>query len=315
MLWLTIALALAVAPQDADEIEEIVVYDNPFAQWDETRWWVASEQIIPTGVWLGTRTDRLFFSTAWQIEAIVACRLTDREGRRRRDVRCRVEESAIRAATVDQWQRPSDRVWVDTVLGELRDGLSGVEIWLRASASGRVLKVDVEQLDDFAPGVFEHVASQVFNPFNIEIPARGLVHREAWMNYRDPLLQLPQTLATRSHTQAAHHPYKLDDRWVVQSIGASSVAIIYETQAMEEEELFCRLAMNSVAVYGADDQILAERAWNVTGKDIPYWHAGRLRRLGPDERVELGTTEQISPRGRTLPNVATWEPVDPELLR
>lgn len=305
------SLATASVPS-----EEVVVFGEPFAQWDGTRWAVRTEQVVPTGIWLGTRSDRTFFAVDWQVDAVVACELDGREGPNRRDVRCRVEESALRVAGLDRWQRASDREWVQTILEEIDVALADVSVWLRVGKGGQVVGIDVEQSDTFEPGVFEHIAHQIFNPFHLHVQPYGLRDDDAWLRTEDPLLRPPRTLSTRGHVEVAHFSNAHRGHWVVQTRGESSIAIVYdpledgvrreaprpawsgfapETDPQPEWELPAGLRLDSVSLFDLDDQLLRERVWTVRSGGISYTHTGTLRRLPDGEAPDLGVTAQLPP--------------------
>ncbi len=342
-MFLLLGLLVGVTASASDIGEEITVFDSPYSQWDGTRYLVSSEQVIPTGIWLGSRMNRAFHSPAWQIRAVVACELAGREGIRRRDVLCRFEESAIRASTMNAWQRPSDRAIVDKYIGELEDALTQVEVWLRVGDSGQVNRVDVVRSADIEAKAVEHVAAQVFQPFNLEIPSGGLKDDGVWMRGDDPLLRLPDTLTTRGNTRTVHYSNRFDGHWVVQSIGESSTVIIYDAERdqypapsgldrfkkpservpdswvfMPEDREFmpkeievpCQTTLHGVTLFELQSQLLRERVWTVSGVDIDYWHTGQIRRLGESEQVDLGTSGQLSMPGLRVRTVEPWTPID-----
>lgn len=283
-------LWLCASALGAPVAEEIVVHGDPFARWDDTRWWVATEQTIPTGVLLGTDDANAFRSLAWQARAVVACSLPGRDRDQRRRVRCALEDVALQAATVDRWQRPSDRAEIDATISELEDALREVRVELVADARGAVVAVDVPQAGGVQASALRHISRQLLQPFHLRLPPGGTVVGRQWMSMDDPLIVVPDTLHTRSNITVVHEGAEADGVHVIQTVGAAQAFIVYDNHGGDrpmspsdrawkhlapegeeqerEYEVGFAMRLTSVAVYAPSDGYIRERAWVVAGLGV-----------------------------------------------
>lgn len=76
--------------------------------------------------------------------------------------------------------------------------------------------------------------------------------------------------------------------------------------------------LTSVAV--VEDDMLVERVWNVVGagtsssvgafQGVNLWYTGKLRKLGPDEQVDVGPTQVVSQPGVEVEGLEPWTPIE-----
>ena len=105
-------LAMAAAQSDEtynpyfndDGYEEITVYGDLFARWDNTRWSVKTEVAMPFPMTFFKEQNKEFQTTLFQIGAVFACDKDWQMGRHKYEVNCEIEDFAIRAA---QWRDQS----------------------------------------------------------------------------------------------------------------------------------------------------------------------------------------------------------------
>ncbi|MEM6928670.1 MAG: hypothetical protein AAF602_17160, partial [Myxococcota bacterium] len=182
MVLFALGLASAVEP-DA----EITVYGDALAPWDGTRWWVASETIDMDAP-LQLFADRHgLMAPAWQAEAVLRCRIDKRRRKGGGWVRCDVEDAAVRVATYNQWQRPSDRRQVDKVLKSVIEELEGLTVRLRVMAQGTV-RLPTEQ--EGRAVLASTVLGTALDAFHLEVPDGGWSNGSTWHTTYEPLLKL-----------------------------------------------------------------------------------------------------------------------------
>ena len=71
--WL-VGLVLPLAwSGPAEEAEEVIVYGDDFARWDDTRWLVQAEFVFPMGLTLSKNQNEGFLTFALQLRGILAC--------------------------------------------------------------------------------------------------------------------------------------------------------------------------------------------------------------------------------------------------
>lgn len=218
MFWMMAALATAGAE---DPPEEIVVWQKPFARFDDQRWLVATEVVAPVPLQVGSRRGS-FAVNAWQLEAVVHCNLADERGRLR-EVDCIVEQASVRAYA------PSTRTGTARVrlLEELAQELVGCSLQLQAHASGRVPNVDFDGLDETQRDMRNRansvrtMLSQISAAFYMELP-RGDLDGRSWSAKSEPLLRLASPVLGMASARTRHRVDRVDAYWVMQSSGRST---------------------------------------------------------------------------------------------
>jgi len=147
-LWM-VAAGLWMAPMSmaADDVEEeITVYGDAFARWDDTRWIVEMEQVIPAGLQLQGTRNVGFWTQAVQTRAVLACDKEWKLGKKSWEVACEIEDIGLLATT--RYERASVREIqrMNRVLEEIDDKLTGAKLQLQVGARGTVQNIDIEGL-------------------------------------------------------------------------------------------------------------------------------------------------------------------------
>ncbi len=316
-MWVLMSMWALAAPH---EPEEIVVYDQR-AMWDGTRFAVDSEQAMSTGAQLGATDHGSFTSPAWQFQMVFACELA---GRRR--AACTIEDAAIRASTIDLWQRPSDLERIDTILHEMRQALVGTQVDVSFDRHGGLTRADLRDApsDTYVMNVMD-LATRVLG--GVALPEGALVEDAVWGRQRDQLLRMPGTVDTVQSGTVNHFGNHLAGWYIVQTIGEASMNVFVlpvqdrtlgeQTQPKtlqefsrihESEQEYGTLRMKAVSAYDSSTGIVEERVFSVqAGSPRPFWHTGAVRRLSAGEQPALGATHQVAYPYTQRLNVAPWE--------
>ncbi len=343
MLWLTIALVWAAEPgPDA----EITVYGDPLSPWQDTRWWVASETIDADAPLTLGLDGRSFRCPAWQVEAMLHCRVT-KPKRKGGWVQCEIERASVRVVTYDAWQRPRDRRHVERALAEIAAQLARTAVRLRIHGAGTVT-IAKEQPDRTALGAL--LLDQAISAFHLEVPETGWQDGARWFTYEEPLLAANLELGTYGFERAVHNANLYQGRRLVQTLAAANRTVVVGMLdglgrlhgRMPRDELTGRmrveanrflpggsprdppggggafqefvesgkLRLHAVADYDMALGGIRERVWTVQGQGAAsLLRSGRLRRLGTDEVVDLGRTTQVSPPREPRLDLPHWTPL------
>ncbi|MEZ4320898.1 MAG: hypothetical protein R3F61_25700 [Myxococcota bacterium] len=338
MMWW---LALAAAADDAsaeDVSEEIIVWQQPFARFDDKRWLVRSEVITPALTPLGTVKTPIG-AMGWQLEAIVHCRLVDTKGSLR-EADCILEDAALRVHVPKA--RPDGNA--DVAIRAMAAELKGKNLQLQVNKKGRVPNTDVDGLAEdnqderrLVTGVHT-MMTQVSGAFHMDFPKRD-PRGHTWVSYQEPLLMLASPRRGIGSQEVLHRVDVVDGRWILQTKGRSTStsplpnpdaglpctwpskygSCIANAQVYPDfldTEMTYALDLSGVAVVDPDAGYPTERVWAVTGAatasspgalgTTDYWSAGLLRELGRDEVVTLGASGLVAaPRARGSRRVGT----------
>lgn len=136
-LYATVPQAVA-APDDAAGAPapavEVIVASDPFKRWDDTRWRVDAQMVLPFPVALYAAKNSELQVVAVDVRLVAHCQLGENVGPRVKEVDCRIEQAALTAAP---WQRqlgePQRKALEDN-----RAALEGVTVRLQAVSDGRV---------------------------------------------------------------------------------------------------------------------------------------------------------------------------------
>src|SRR5687768_4174773 len=96
-LWLLGGCSLAQDPA-GEAVEEGVVWGDLFGRWDDTRWMITNELVVPYRFTLKKDENVEFVSREMQSRAVIACEKDWKLGIRRYEVSCEIEDFAIQAA-------------------------------------------------------------------------------------------------------------------------------------------------------------------------------------------------------------------------
>src|SRR5690606_2761166 len=129
--------------EESEVDEEVVVYGDLFARWDDTRWFVKTEVGMPFPIPLQADRNEEFRTAMFQTRAILFCSKQRKRGFRHLMVDCAIEDIGIGAVAFEQ-DPPIKPETIQDVLDEIDQKLTGARFQLRVSQDGQVKGVDLE---------------------------------------------------------------------------------------------------------------------------------------------------------------------------
>ena len=102
LVWLL--FGATAAAQDGEVFEEVTVYGDLFARWDNTRWFITTEVALPYALTLHREENLGFRTKMFQIRSVLACSKEWRLNRRHYEVDCEIEDIGLRATSWDRWR-------------------------------------------------------------------------------------------------------------------------------------------------------------------------------------------------------------------
>lgn len=231
---------IAAAFAAPDDIEEIIVYGDNFARWDETRWFVQSELWIPLGVHFASDQNRAFDSNIFQIRAVIFCEKDARLSKKRWEVTCKIEDIALLATTIRNWKRERDRAMVEEVLAEIDAKLTGKVVQLQVDENGGVTNFDLEGIETSNERerqnqeTLRQVITRTMAGFHLRIPDHAQRSGQ-WVEYNSELMDMPSLTSSRGSTTMVHQvsPYKGNQ--IVQTVGEGIVSANLPNRRTVEE--------------------------------------------------------------------------------
>lgn len=360
LLALSLTPALATAETDDDAVG-IVVVDDPYARWRDTRWRVDSQLQLPYAMPLYGAENHELWVVAVDLRLVLACDVDETERTRGRDVRCAVEDVAISAAP---WE--ADAPHAQAVIDETDRHLGALGVRLRVGGDGAVSGVTLEgevtptwRRTNVLVENLRQIVRRAVLGLHVAVPER-LVLGETWHERHHPLFGLPalRTLATArlpastgfvgatgsldapgvapesqidgrravpgllglpeqpslrhpfdaiqapasvGHVLVAHKADPFQGRTLVQSYGEGTVDLGLEIPVTFQGTI------GAAATLDPSSGELLEHVWRVelhpTAGSVyadgvagwPFWHLGRVKRLGSGERSEVGASAAVAP--------------------
>ncbi|MBX2797757.1 MAG: hypothetical protein KTR31_08820 [Myxococcales bacterium] len=344
-MWMLAAAALA----QSQVSEEVVVYGDPFARWDDVRYEVQTELMLPLGIELSRRDDATVRAESVQIHAVLRCNKEAKLGKKRMEVRCRIEDLGLQAIAT-RWSKPSDQPLVASVLQQLDARMTDADVQLQVRADGGVPNVDLEGTNDSrdvqdraADEALRALLGQVMAAFALVVPNQG-TRLGVFEEKNPPLLRIPGVLPSGGSTRMVHTVSRRDMTQIVQTLGEGGVQLPLPNgrvqnfiQCMAEDDLCAELEhafpkgnmldqdarydirASGVAAYDRATGILSERIWQlqaqgrVIGANVrlpPYVNRGRLTQIERDARRDVGPTRQVAAPGQPAHGLPPWVPLE-----
>jgi len=304
--------ASAAETDDFDPTQEIVVWGDRFARWDDTRWYVETDIIQPWATMLRRDDNYEFPTQEFRIRAIFACEKQAREGRRRYEVACTIEDFGMVANLSTRSAAPTEARLrrAKLVLSEVDAKLTGAAMQLRVADDGQVKGIDLEGVptrnrrQSRMQQTLTQIMSRLIVGFHLEMQEGNQLHEKVWVEYNSPLLLL-QTYSQGSN-YIKHYLNKFEDQILVQSIGRG----VSTNQSFESR---FDLHLDGVALFSADDGYLTERVLAVEGESasgsfniVHYAHHGAVRLLGTRDRPECGPSQLVNGRAQRIAALPSW---------
>jgi len=232
---LALGLGTAEAQQTptkaTSDVREIIVYADDFARWDNTRWFVANELLLPVPVAFARDFNWSFASFAFQIRMVLDCEQTYKMSRKRIEVDCTIDDVGILASTQRRQTGEFDRKLVAAVLEEVDSKLTGLKVQLQTDFKGGLQNIDIEGLSTSnvrqraIQETIRQIMMRVMSGFHLRIPD----HAQRDGTYREKsstLMQMPSTTASQGSSRLVHTvTVRPDGLQIVQSVGEGTTRI------------------------------------------------------------------------------------------
>jgi len=319
----------ATFAEDEEEVSEVViVWPDKFARWKDTRWMIAAEVVVPSGMVFSQTNNFSFRTYAWQVKAVLSCDQDYKLGAKRIEVLCEIEDIGLRSTSYNRYKTVEDRELVQGVLDELDQKLSHAKVQLQVNDRGSVTDIDIDGLprrnsrDAGINETLRQIVARMMYPFHMKLPKSG-IKEGRWPEFDSELMSMPSVNGITGSSTITHWMNFYKGYLLVQDIGAGLVQV--EGPASESDAggvVNWRLGMDGVSLYNIDNGIMEERVWSMVGKPtasnlsrMKYWYSGHIQLLGPNDTVEVGSSEQISYPAIEIEGLPVWLPVDPEMAK
>ncbi|MCB9681922.1 MAG: hypothetical protein H6733_10660 [Alphaproteobacteria bacterium] len=326
---------------NADKPEEVIVYGDPFARWDGTRWFVQTQIGMPLPYTFYAELNHEFDAIALDLRMVMGCEKTWRQGKKRYEVDCHIEDIALQGAgyhTVEAYG--------DEILTALQAKLAGADLQLIVADDGRIVDVGLEGLEtgrDRERAIKEQarmILVRAISGFHMKLPPHNQIRKGQWVEYDSTLFELPVTtnggldrpgstasssrtntvFNTMSGSYIIHQLDRYKGHLVVQSLGEGTILV---GDSDTSDESYFKLKLDGVAIYDEGSGIMSERVWTLRGRtsagsalgdgraDPIYFHNGRFRLLTGDEKPDVGATGLVSRPGVTATgSLPAWRPFE-----
>lgn len=334
---LALAAGVAHAQPAPSEPEEVIVFADPFARWDGTRWLVRTQLGMPLPYPMYARVNHEMEAVAIDLSLVFACEKTWRRGPKRFEVSCKIEDAGIKAAS---WR--DKEPYADEVLQQFDANLTGAELQLLVADDGRIIDIGLEGLikdNDREKAVQEQTRRllvRLMAGFHLKLPPRNQIRQGQWLEYDSKLFAMPVVLDARRgnfydakrgaavvNTMGGSYVIHQLDRFrghlVVQSVGKGTVKVGSEDGGCEN---FFKLDLDGVSIFDESSGIMSERVWSLRGRttagscladgraDPIYFHLGRMQMLDEDQHPDVGTTELIARPGNVVSTLPVWTAIE-----
>jgi hypothetical protein len=248
VLLLAMATAWAQTETATDPSEEIIIYADEFARWEDTRWLVATELLLPLGTPFGADKNESFMSYAFQIRAVVWCDKEGKLSKTKMEVACKIEDIALLVTTHRRWKREKDRELAERVLAEIDAKLTGAAVQMQVDKEGGVTNFDLEQVradnlrERQIQEALRQVMTRVMSGFHLRIPDHAQ-RTGQWVEYKSELMDMPSLTASRGSTELVHVVSPYEGHQLVQTSGRGSVSVFIPTPA--EDDPFDTVTQNT----------------------------------------------------------------------
>jgi hypothetical protein len=314
--------AEVVAPI-GDAFDEIVVYGDLFARWDNTRWYVTTELGVPLGLAFSADENTTFYSNNLQIFAILACDKDWKLGRKKYEVSCVLEDFAMKASIEYTKGKPKRVDKAQAILDQIDQKLTGASLQLQVVEDGRVTNIQLEGLssrNSRERGIEEtlrQVLSRMAVGFDLRLRRGNNLTEGTWLEYNSSLMGMPSPYGTSSSgsSMVKHYLNRFDGHVIVQTIGQGMVSLNFPG---EDGLRHWKTDLVGVSIFDYDEGYMTERVWALDGKSTAgsffnagdYWHAGRINLLGESDHPDLGATQVVNGVGKSDPTLPKWESIE-----
>lgn len=337
--WLLAPLFVHAADEEGSEVadaaaEEIVVWGDLFARWDDTRWMVTTEIGIPYPLTLSRDENAEFRTTEVQVRTVIGCSKEWKLGGHRYEVDCEIEDFAIQASIAEQRVNEADIARAKSVLDEIDAKLSGAKLQLQVADDGRVTNLSLEGVpknnrrQSEMHETLRQILSRVVVGFNLKLRKFNQLNEGKWHEYNSTLMTMPMPADVGSgqgSSLVVHYLNPFQGQIVVQSIGKGMVQVppVREGSGAEAGNVGAaasnfEIELIGVSIFDKDEGYMLERVWAINGKPTAstffnvssYINNGRIFVLGTQDKPDCGPTQVVNGRRQSFPDLPKWQPIE-----
>ena len=321
VLMFGLFISSMAAAQD-EEDDAIVVYADRFKRWDETRWLIKTEVVLPKRITLEAKENYEVRIVAYQMRMIIRCAKDWKITGRRWEVNCKLEDIGIQIVPFREDANRTEKNQV--ILDELYADLKGATLQMQVMKNGRVDNIDLEGIsvgNRKERNRVETVRQLIFRMmagFDMKLRKNNFLKTGQWVEYRSPLMDMPGSM--RANMGSALIVHQLDPymgHLIVQTVGKGSLKIDDTAGESYGDVPTYGMVIEGVSVYEKEGGFMTDRVWYVAGRPTAnffassnYFQAGRLRMLGENQQVNVGPTRQVSMPGYSVGDLETWSSID-----
>jgi len=151
------------------------------------------------------------------------------------------------------------------------------------------------------------IMARVIAGFDMKLRKHNNLNEGQWVEYNPALMSIPTPdfVTSRGSSMLIHQLNKYQGHRVVQSVGRGMITI-----GDGQTESNYDVDFNGVSIYDHDEGYMTERVWALHGNATassylaegkaarPYWHAGRVVMLDPDEKPNVGRSVPVAAPGQ-----------------
>ncbi len=318
--WSVPVLLVAPTAHAQDDVaEEIVVWGDLFARWDNTRWFIETEVGVPWKVTFNKDENKSFQTQEYQLRTVLACDKDWKLGNHKYEVDCAIEDFALVASIAEPNVTEKDVLRVQEVLDEIDAKLSSTHVQLQVADDGRVLNLQLEGLDadnrrqNVMSETLRQVLSRVVVGFNLKMQKFNQLHEGKWQEFNSTVLTMPLPAGVPGAIGSnllVHYLNRFQGHVIVQSIGRGSTNV---------GDTLYTLNYTGVSVFDPNDGFMTDRVWALEGEPTAsalfqaqshYFHAGKIRLLGTEERPDVGQSRPVNGRRQESLLLPAWTPIE-----
>ncbi|MCB9678544.1 MAG: hypothetical protein H6737_25810 [Alphaproteobacteria bacterium] len=304
----------AIAAQQADLPPMAWDWDQPH------RLYVETEVTLPDRFWINAEINKNARVIGFQVRSVLACAGTEKEGARKREVRCTFEDIGLVAAGL-----PGDEGIVQPILDEYDALFASASLDLIVRDDGRITDVNLTDVATRNLRTRQRRESMRlltrFLAAGIEVPLSRRPGEPLWVSNEALLCTLPTTLGTAGPAEGVHQAAIRGENVEIATNGRGLMA-----PGESLNQYTCEFAAHTIF---DPDLGLVSRTWTMRGEPTPgspialgaagypYIQRGSARRLAPGETVDVGETREVVPNTSGPSAIQQWNttptPMDPSV--
>jgi hypothetical protein len=313
----------ATAADEEVPAEEIVVWGDLFARWDDTRWMVTTEIGVPYDLTLMKDENLEFQTSEIQLKTVIGCSKEWKLGGHRYEVDCEIEDFAIQASIAEDRVNTEDIARARAVLDEIDAKLSGAKLQLQVADDGRVTNMALDGVptnglrQSEMQETLRQILSRVVVGFNLKLRKFNQLNEGKWHEYNSTLMTMPmppEVGSGQGSSLVVHYLNPFQGQIVVQSIGKGLVQV----PLPNVEPLSYTIDLIGVSIFDKNEGYMLERVWAIEGTTTAsamfsvgtYINNGRIWVLGTQDKPDCGPTRVVNGRKQVSPELPKWVPID-----